>query len=133
MPVTGRQQHARSERDAGVDGHGGAQLGAAARHVPEHEGRAGHQAADEAAAGLVVTGEQQVQAEHEHGVEGQPHAGLEDHRAAHRGHLLGALETGRAACVDGLGAHRGSASTSWGAGARPAPGSRCPSPRPPAP
>src|SRR5690606_26223637 len=49
----------------------------AAGHVPEGDGGPRHQAADEAAAGLVVAGEEQPEGAHLQGVEHHPHRAVE--------------------------------------------------------
>ena len=55
----------------------------AAGDVAQGDRRAGQQAADEAAAGLVVTGEQQPQRHQQHGVEHDPHRDVDEGEPAH--------------------------------------------------
>ena len=57
----------------------------AAGDVAQRDGRAGQQAADEPAAGLVVAGEEQPERHHQHGVEHDPHRDVDERRAGATG------------------------------------------------
>ncbi len=70
---------------ARVDGRGLVELVATAREVADHQRQPGHHARREAAAGVVVTGQQQVERDHDDAVEDQPGEHLEDDRPVLRG------------------------------------------------
>ena len=91
-----RDRHAGAEQAPGVGRRGGAELVPAARDVAHDERHARDESAGEAAAGQVVTGEQQVQRHDDDRVEEDPHDHLEDDRAVLGSHALTADEPRRA-------------------------------------